>query len=70
MARLPWMQRLVLLHASIGALMGALLSLYIPVFDPVPVAALSCWIAVGSGISSFIVLSMDHARRGPERKAR
>jgi len=58
------MQRLVLLHASIGALMGAMLSLYMPVFDPVLVAALSCWIAVGSGISSFILLSIDRARGG------
>ena len=63
MARLPCMQRLVLLHASTGALMGALLSLHLPAFDPVLGVALSCWIAVGSGISSFILLSMDDARR-------
>jgi len=56
------MQRLVLMHASTGALMGALLSLHLPAFDPVLVAALACWIAVGSGISAFILLNVDIAR--------
>ena len=42
--------------------MGALLSLRLPAFDPVLVAALAYWIAVGSGISAFILLNVDIAR--------
>jgi hypothetical protein len=58
------MVRLVLLHASTGAALGALLSLWLPAFDPVVVGSLSTWFAVGSGISAFILLNIESAQAG------
>jgi hypothetical protein len=56
------MCRLVLLHSFVGALLGVLLSLWVPAFDPVIVGAFATWFAVGSGISAFIILNVERAR--------